>query len=124
MITHKSAGYYLKFTSWENDYDNVKEEIVKMYDLQKAILSYNILTIHAVSGYHNKLGMSGPHANFELVENHITNGNFNYSYEEMVNLLEDLVGYTEQGDFRVAEQVEVIHIATPWEYDNVDTTNL
>lgn len=121
MTIIKPAGVYLKYTTWENDYDHVKEHLTYAHDIDQAEQWAYMLTTYGAAGCNNKLGLANRSDNYSKVEAHVTANETDFTFDELVETLGDLAGYTEQGDIRVSTHVQIVEITTPWEYNVIST---
>lgn len=117
----KPAGIYLKYTTWENDYDHVKEEFTKVSNLAKAKKWAYMLTTYGISGSNNKLGLANRSDNHKYIEAHVTANETDFTFDELVDTVSDLAGSTYNGDIRVTEGVQIVEITNPWEYKVIST---
>lgn len=116
MTIIKPAGIYLKYTTWENDYDHVKKELVQAANLAKAKQWAYMLTTYGTSGCNNKLGLANRSDNHEYIKTHVASNETDFTFDELVDTVADLAGSTCDGDIRVTEGVQIVEITTPWEY--------
>ena len=117
MTIIKSEGVYLKYTTWENDADYVKEHLVYAHDIDQAEQWAYMLTTYGVSGCNNKLGLANRNDNHAYIEAHVTANETDFTFDDLVSTIYDLAGSTYNGDIRVTEGVQIVEITTPWEYE-------
>lgn len=119
MTIIKPPGIYIKYTTWENDHDCIKDHFKKCSDLAHANYLKYIFGVYGVSGYSSKLGMTNTSKNHSYVEEYINRTKTNFTFSE---LLDDLCDYAEtayDGDIRVIENVSIVKIIFQWGYDEI-----